>query len=101
MTNTPNESLENLYTEISSIITEARNTVYRTANAEMVKAYWNIGKSIVEEEQNGKDRAEYGKTVIKEMSERLKESFGKGFTVTNLKYMRQFYSVFPKKSRTA
>lgn len=95
MTQPPNESLENLYIEISSIITKSRNTVYRTANSEMVKAYWNIGKRIVEEEQNGKDRAEYGKTVVKELSERLK-SFGKSFSKRNLWYMVQFYNSFPK-----
>jgi predicted nuclease of restriction endonuclease-like (RecB) superfamily len=95
MTNTPNESLENLYTEISSIITEARNTVYKTANAEMVKAYWNIRKSIVEEEQNGKDRAEYGKQILKGLSKKLINQFGKGFDPSNLRYIRRFYLVFP------
>jgi predicted nuclease of restriction endonuclease-like (RecB) superfamily len=89
------ESLDNLYNEISSIINEAKNAVYRTANAEMVKAYWNIGKRIIEEEQNGQDRATYGKTLLKSLSRRLTENFGKGFTTTNLKYMRQFYNVFP------
>jgi len=56
---TPSE-FDTLYNTINQIIEEARNTVYRTANFTMVKAYWNIGKAIVEEEQNGKDRAEYG-----------------------------------------
>lgn len=61
----------------------------------MVKAYWNIGKMIVEEEQNGKDRAEYGKAVVKEVSKRLTNEHGRGFTYNNLAYMRQFYSAFP------
>jgi len=93
--NTPNKSLEKLYTEISSIITEARNNIYKSVNSEMVKAYWNIGQRIVEEEQNGEDKAKYGKAVLKEMSKRLCSKFGRGFTATNLKYMRQFYAVFP------
>ena len=95
MSNLPQHTIEKLYTEVSQIITEARNTVYRTANFEMVKAYWNIGRKIVAEEQNGKDRAEYGKEVIKELSERLKTKYGGGFNTSNLAYMRQFYAVFP------
>lgn len=88
-------TFEKLYTSINTIITEARNTVYRTANSEMVKAYWNIGKMIVEEEQNGNDRAQYGREVIKELSNRLTNTYGKGFTTSNLAYMRQFYNAFP------
>jgi len=61
----------------------------------MVQAYWNIGKIIVEEEQNGKDKAKYGLYLIKELSEKLTKDFGKGFTPSNLKYIRQFYLVFP------
>lgn len=99
--NTPLDPLEKVYIEISSIIYEARNTVYRTANAEMVKAYWQIGRKIFEEEQNGNDRAAYGKEVVKKISKKLINRFGRGFTVTNLKYMRQFYYMFPKKPRTA
>ncbi len=62
----------------------------------MVTAYWNIGKLIVEDEQNGNARAEYGKAVLEELSTKLTEEFGKGFTITNLKNMRQFYLLFPK-----
>jgi predicted nuclease of restriction endonuclease-like (RecB) superfamily len=61
----------------------------------MVKAYWNIGKSIVEEEQNGKDRAEYGKQILKGLSKKLINQFGKGFDPSNLRYIRRFYLVFP------
>jgi predicted nuclease of restriction endonuclease-like (RecB) superfamily len=60
----------------------------------MVQAYWEIGRRIVEE-QGGAERAEYGAALIAELSKRLTEDFGKGFTVTNLKYMRQFYLAFP------
>lgn len=87
---------DTLYNTINQIIEEARNTVYRTANFTMVQAYWNIGKTIVEEEQNGKERAEYGQELIKQLSKKLTKKHGKGFTETNLKYMRQFYQIFEK-----
>ena len=59
----------------------------------MVEAYWNVGKLIVEA-QDGNERAEYGEHLLKDLSEQLTKEFGKGFTVTNLKYMRQFYLAF-------
>jgi hypothetical protein len=61
----------------------------------MVTAYWKIGKRIVEEEQKGKSKASYGAALLKELSERLKIDFGKGYSETNLKYFRQFYLAFP------
>lgn len=60
----------------------------------MIEAYWNIGKSIIEE-QGGNEKAEYGTGLLKELSKQMTKDFGKGFTVTNLKYMRQFYLMFP------
>lgn len=72
----------------------ARNKVYSTANFAMIEAYWNIGKKIIEK-QGGKDKAEYGLGLIKELSTQMTKDVGKGFTVTNLKYMRQFYLTFP------
>ena len=89
-------TIDTLYNTINKIIEEAQNTVYRTANFTMVKAYWNIGREIVEEEQNGKERAEYGKERISKLAKKLTKKHGKGFTETNLKYMRQFYQVFEK-----
>ena len=80
--------------EIKNILNMARNKVYRTANFAMVEAYWNIGKSIIEE-QGGNEKAEYGTGLLKELSKQMTQDFGKGFTVTNLKYMRQFYLMFP------
>ena len=85
---------ENFYNEIKNILNIARNKVYKTANFVMVEAYWNIGKSIIEE-QGGNEKAEYGAGLIKELSKQMTQDFGKGFTVTNLKYMRQFYLMFP------
>jgi hypothetical protein len=92
---TPSE-IDALYNTIKHIIEEARNTVYRAANFAMVQAYWNIGKTIVEEELKGKERAEYGQEIIKQLAKKLTKDHGKGFTETNLKYMRQFYQVFEK-----
>lgn len=85
---------EKFYNEIKNILNIARNKVYKTANFVMVEAYWNIGKSIIEE-QGGNEKAEYGVGLIKELSKQMTQDFGKGFTVTNLKYMRQFYLMFP------
>lgn len=82
------------YNHIKEILTLARNKVYATANFAMVEAYWNIGKSIVEQ-QGGETRAEYGAQLLGALSKQMTADFGKGFTVTNLKYMRQFYLTFP------
>ena len=85
----------NFYNEIKDII-NARNKVYKTANFTMVEAYWNIGKRIIDE-QGGKDKAEYGQGLLQELSKQMTKDFGKGFTVTNLKNMRQFYLIFPNR----
>lgn len=85
---------QKFYDEIRNILHTARNKVYQTANFAMVEAYWNIGKSIIKE-QGGEDKAAYGTGLLKELSEQMTRDFGKGFTVTNLKYMRQFYLTFP------
>ena len=82
------------YQEIKNILESARNKVYQTANFAMVEAYWQIGKSIIEE-QGGDQRAEYGTGLLKELSRQMMQDFGKGFTVANLKNMRQFYLTFP------
>lgn len=85
---------QSFYNEIKSILVAARNKVYQTANFAMVEAYWNIGKSIIEE-QGGNKKAEYGACLLKELSKQMTKDFGKGFTVANLKNMRQFYLTFP------
>ena len=85
---------QQFYEQIKRILSEARNKVYQTANFAMVEAYWNIGKSIVEQ-QDGYEKAEYGSRLIAELSKQMTIDFGKGFTPTNLKYMRQFYLTFP------
>lgn len=86
--------IDGLYTNVERIINEARDKVYQAANFAMVQSYWHIGKLIVEEEQHGKGRAAYGKLLIKMLSKRLGAKYGKGYTPTNLWYMRQFYNAF-------
>ncbi len=83
-----------LLTNIREILLSARHTAYKAVNFAMVTAYWNIGKLIVEDEQKGNARAEYGKAVLEELSAKLTEEFGKGFTTANLRNMRQFYLCF-------
>jgi len=83
------------YLSIKEILTSAREKAYKAVNFAMVEAYWNVGKLIVEA-QDGNKRAEYGEELLKDLSKDLTRGFGKGFTVTNLRYMRQFYLVFQK-----
>lgn len=94
--NIPAVSIEKLYRNIKQVIEEARNTAYRAANFSMVLGYWHIGKLIVEEEQSGKQRAAYGKQLLKELSGRLLKEYGKGFDESNLRHMRNFYSGYQK-----
>lgn len=82
-------------TEIKEILTAARLKVYNTINSAMIEAYWHIGKRIFEEEQQGKERAEYGTFLLKELSKELNNEFGKGFDERELRRMRQFYQFFP------
>ncbi|MBC8521300.1 MAG: DUF1016 domain-containing protein [Methanomicrobia archaeon] len=89
-------SIDTTYQNIRAILEKARSTAYRAVNFAMVQAYWEIGRIIVEEEQKGEERAEYGKALIKELSVRLTRDYGKGFIERNLWYMRDFYLTFPK-----
>ena len=81
--------------EIRTILAQARQKAYASVNSAMVEAYWQIGQRIVEEEQKGNERAEYGTLLIEELSRQLGQEFGKGFSVANLRNFRQFYLVFP------
>ena len=89
-------SEDSIYGQIKDILTVARRKAYSAVNFAMVEAYWLIGKQIVEA-QTGNKRAEYGEYLLKYLSEQLMNDFGKGFTITNLKYMRQFYTMFPNR----
>ena len=89
------QTINHLYQRIEAIIDGARSKVYNTANVEMVQAYWNIGREIVEEEQKGSGRADYGKQLMQELSQRLIKEKGRGFSLSNLFNMRRFYQVYP------
>jgi hypothetical protein len=83
-----------LFQQVVELLQNARQQVLRTVNTTMVCTYFEIGRMIVEEEQNGKDRAEYGKQILKGLSEQLTKEFGKGFSVVNLENMRKFYLAY-------
>lgn len=85
---------QNLYTRIIELLNQARQNVVQTINNTMAMTYFEIGKMIVEEEQDGKEKAAYGKQILSELSERLVSEFGKGFSETNLKQMRYFYLTY-------
>jgi predicted nuclease of restriction endonuclease-like (RecB) superfamily len=87
---------DSIYDRIREIIENARRNVARAINTEMVIAYWHIGKEIVEEEQKGKSRANYGESILQKLSEKLKADFGKGFDESNLRNIRSFYITYPK-----
>ncbi|KOA19166.1 hypothetical protein CLHOM_22720 [Clostridium homopropionicum DSM 5847] len=87
---------KNIIFEIKEILTAARENVARTLNNELLMAYWNIGKIIVEYEQDGAVKAKYGKQLLKSLSKELTIELGKGFSVSNLQYMRRFYLEYQK-----
>ncbi len=92
---TPNKVVTELFSEVSAIIAEARKNAYRAVNVAMVQAYWRIGEVIVKHELQGKERADYGEKTLEVLSKKLTIDFGKGFAVTNLRYMKLFFSHFP------
>ena len=86
----------NIITEIKDVIINSRKKIAYEVNNTMVFAYWNVGRIIVENEQNGNIKAEYGKQVIKELSKELRKILGSGFSVSNLFNMKKFYIIYPK-----
>ena len=84
------------YNKVADLLKEARKSVVQAVNKTMVYTYFEIGRIILEEEQSGKERAEYGKKILKELSKRLTSEFGKGFSVTNLQQMKNFYRIYGK-----
>ena len=88
------EISNNYINEIKKILKNARQKAYTAVNSAMVEAYWEIGRRIVEEEQNGKERAEYGKEILQNLSKVLTEEFGKGYSYRTLREIRQFYLMF-------
>lgn len=87
---------ESFYHDVKEVLEQARKRIYRNIQNEMVQAYWQIGKMIVEK-QGGESRAKYGDGLIKELSIKMTEDFGKGFTESNIRYMRAFYILFPNR----
>jgi len=81
--------------EIKEIVKKGQKAAYGAVSAVMTETYWNIGKRIVEQEQNGKERAEYGKHLIDLLSEELTKEFGTGYSPRYLRQFRKFYTIFP------
>ncbi|MDD2402806.1 MAG: DUF1016 N-terminal domain-containing protein [Clostridia bacterium] len=77
-----------IFTEIKQIMLEARENVAHQVNTELLNAYWQIGKIIVEHEQDSKERAAYGKRLLSELSKDLTREFGRGFSISNLQFIR-------------
>ncbi|MDW5418664.1 PDDEXK nuclease domain-containing protein [Iodobacter sp. CM08] len=86
---------EALLRQISQLIQQARQQLQRSVNTTVVQTYWQIGRLIIEDEQQGENRAAYGKALLENLSQRLTQQFGKGFDITNLRNMRRFYEQFP------
>ncbi|MDX8572000.1 PDDEXK nuclease domain-containing protein [Elizabethkingia sp. HX QKY] len=81
--------------DIQDILESARQKSYAAINTVMLEAYWKVGKRIVDEEQEGRERADYGKYIIRNLSEELTKNFGKGFSERTIREYRQFYMLFP------
>lgn len=86
---------DNVFLEIKQVMLEARKNVANIVNVELLNAYWQIGRIIIEHEQESQERATYGKGLLNELSKELTEEFGRGFSVSNLQFMRRFYQDYP------
>lgn len=95
-TNITTSNKNDLFSSIKYLLTESRNRLIQTVNTTMVKTYFEIGRLIVEDEQKGKKRAEYGMYTLENLSKKLTEEFGKGFSTTNLKQMKSFFLTYQK-----
>lgn len=84
-----------LFSTIQQIIIQSRSRVFRMVNAGLLETYWQIGKTIVEDEQHGNTKAQYGKATLKILAQQLTLEFGKGFDESNLRNMRTFFNAFP------
>ena len=97
--NEPPGAIESLFAQVRQLILSARLTAARTVNSIQVITNFEIGRLIVEEEQQGAERAEYGKALLKELSSVLTAEFGRGFSEDNLSLMRRFYLVYKNRSQ--
>ena len=86
----------NLFQEIKILLESARNQVVKAVNSAMVLTYFEVGKIIVKHEQKGREKAQYGAEILKDLSKNLTKEFGKGFSITNLQQMRSFYLAYQK-----
>ena len=91
---TPPANVEDLFRRVVAILDQARDSVVRSVNSHMVLAYWHVGREMVQTLQGGEARAEYGKRLVADLSDRLTGRFGRGFSTTNLWYFRQFYLAY-------
>jgi len=87
---------KNLFNNIKALLNESRKQIVTSINITIVSTYFHIGRLIVEDEQDGKEKAVYGKKVLKKLSRELSQAFGKGFSIDNLENMRKFYLVYGK-----
>ena len=94
--NQSQDELEPLLTDLRRLVIEARDRALRAVDVVQVQTYWQVGRHLVEFEQGGSQRAEYGKRLLSLVADRLTAEFGKGFDVSNLRNMRLFYKSFPK-----
>jgi predicted nuclease of restriction endonuclease-like (RecB) superfamily len=88
--------LDAVYQQVRAVLASARDRAWQAVNTTMVEAYWEVGRIIVEEEQAGKEKADYGKRIVDGLSERLRAEFGKGYDRSNLFHMRAFFLAYPK-----
>lgn len=86
--------LSSVVKQVKSFLHEARSNVSNQVNAELLKAYWNIGRVVCEYEQSAPERADYGKQTIRKLAKELTREFGKGFSVSNIQFMRRFYKTY-------
>ena len=89
---------EALTMRLVSIVEQAREHVSRSVNTAMVQAYWLMGREIVESDQAGRTRADYGEALMRAVAKNLQSQFGRGFSYSNVKRMRQFYVTYPQGS---
>ena len=89
------QDIQSLYNEVREIIASARQSAVRSVDFYRVQMYWNIGKRILETEQEGKERAEYGTYLLKNLAKKLEPEYGSGFSVRQLERSRQFYKMYP------
>ena len=89
------QEINGLYNEVREIIASARQNAVRSVDFSRVQMYWQIGRRIQEEEQKGKERADYGAYLLKNLAKKLEPEYGSGFSIRQLERSRQFYKMYP------